>query len=55
MVNSTIAPIVIPKVVFSGCKTPGTGEYEEISVWKFDEAAAARVVQKKRITMNTSK
>ncbi len=52
IVNNTIAPIVIPNVVFPGFNKPGTGEFglnsELISV-----EAAARVVQRKRMIKKT--
>jgi hypothetical protein len=48
-----MAPIVIPKVVFPGCKTPGTWELLVNSEFISDVAAAARVVQKNTMIKNT--
>ena len=54
MVTNTMAPMVIPKVVFPGLSSPGTGEFGAIWVWMLGEAAAAKLVQKKTMIKKTN-
>jgi hypothetical protein len=54
IVTKIIAPMVIPNVVFPGRSNPGTGENWVIWVCRLGDAAAARLVHKKRRIKKTN-
>jgi hypothetical protein len=54
IVTKIMAPIVIPNVVLPGRSNPGTGENCVIWVCLLGDAAAARLVHKKRMIKKTN-
>ena len=53
IVTSTMAPIVMPNVVFPGCNRPGTGDFGMVCGTTSEAVAAARMIQKNTMIINT--